>query len=270
MPECYICGSTPASKPLKLADSFTNHSACRVPTSDKMCDRCAWVIPLRCWYWNEGKQKWSKLFARNWSWLLSGKSRAPKFSQERTEGKDTLPVVSELPTRALIREWLLNPPEPPFTIAIAESGQKHILPWAQEAYSRDRFPIQLEMDVLYIDRSQFGSLLSTYEALMALEFSKTEIDTGEYRSDRLMSHLEQWEPLELVVQPHRSTRLLQLISYVAQREESAKPSEQEPESIPTEQSLGTLGRLPSIGSGNVEPVQLALFSLTLCCIACLG
>lgn len=217
MSECYICGSTPATQPLRLADSFTNHAACRVPSSDKMCDRCAWVIPLRCWYWNTPKQKWSKLFARNWSWLISIKISWPKFSQERTELKDTLTVVSDLPTRALIRDWLLNPPEPPFTIAIAESGQKHILPWAQEAHSCDRFPVQFEMDALYIDRLEFAILVSIYEDLMALGFSKTEIDTGDYKSDKLMNNLERWEELERAIQPHRATRLLELVSYVGQK-----------------------------------------------------
>lgn len=217
MPKCYLCASPNAAHPLTLKDSFTAHSICKAPDSKVMCDRCSWVLPLRCWYLNPNKKKWGKLFSRNWSWLFVGDTLvSPVIQGEHTEGKDTLPIVSNLATRVEIREWLINPPEPPFTIAIAESGQKHILPWAQTAYNRDRFPIQFELDTVYIERQKFRNLLECYESLMALGFSKTEIDSGEYRSDRLMKSLADWEPLEETIALHRGERRLELISYVAQ------------------------------------------------------
>lgn len=212
---CYLCGK-PATKPLKLKDSFTAHSVARVPTSDKMCDRCDWSINLRCFYFNPNKQKWGKLFSRNWSWLFQrDKLIAPKIEETHTEGKDTLEIVSELPTRAQLREWLINPPEPPFTLAIAESGQKHILFLAQEAHNRDIFPVQFELDTLHLDRKKFTALVQNYEALMALDFSKSEIDSGDYRSDRLLKSFEQWESLEKQIAFFRGSRLFQLVSFVA-------------------------------------------------------
>lgn len=212
---CYLCGK-PATKSLKLKDSFTAHSVARVPTSDKMCDRCDWSINLRCFYFNPNKQKWGKLFSRNWSWLFQrDKLIAPKIEETHTEGKDTLEIVSELPTRAQLREWLINPPEPPFTLAIAESGQKHILFLAQEAHNRDIFPVQFELDTLHLDRKKFTALVQNYEALMALDFSKSEIDSGDYRSDHLLKSFEQWESLEKQIAFFRGSRLFQLVSYVA-------------------------------------------------------
>ena len=212
---CYLCGK-PATKSLKLKDSFTAHSVARVPTSDKMCDRCDWSINLRCFYFNPNKQKWGKLFSRNWSWLFQrDKLIAPKIEGTHTEGKDTLEIVSELPTRAQLREWLINPPEPPFTLAIAESGQKHILFLAQEAHNRDIFPVQFELDTLHLDRKKFTALVQNYEALMALDFSKSEIDSGDYRSDRLLKSFEQWESLEKQIAFFRGSRFFQLVSYVA-------------------------------------------------------
>jgi len=212
---CYLCGK-PATKPLKLKDTFTNHSVARIPTSNKLCDRCDWSINLRCFYFNPNKQKWGKLFSRNWSWLFQGdKLIAPKIEGTHTEGKDTLEIVTDLPTRIQLREWLLNPPEPPFTLAIAESGQKHILFLAQEAHNRDIFPVQFELDTLHLDRKKFTALVQNYEALMALDFSKSEIDSGDYRSDRLLKSFEQWESLEKQIAFFRGSRLFQLVSYVA-------------------------------------------------------
>ena len=200
-----------------LGEYFTDKSRARVPQSPYMCDFCAWAIKLRCWYFNLSKRAWSKLFARGWSSLLLGdRLAAPTIAGEHTEKGITLPVVSNLPTRAQMRDWLLNPPEPPFTIAIAESGQKHILPWAQEGHSRDYYPVQFEMDCLWVDRAQFEALLGHYEALMGLGFSKTEITSGQYHSDRLMRAINAYNPHDAAVEPHRGSRLLALAGHVAQ------------------------------------------------------
>lgn len=124
-------------------------------------------------------------------------------------------IVDRLPTRSMIRTWLLDPPQPPFTICIAESGQKHILPWAVEANSRDHFPVQFELDTIYIYRSVFTHLLHKYEYLLELGFSKTEIDSGNYRSDRLTKRINEYSASEAVIATKRGTRLLELVSYVA-------------------------------------------------------
>jgi len=215
---CYLCAAPNAGKPLVLKDSFTAHSSARCPDSKHLCDRCAWVIPLRAFYWNEAKGKYSTLFARGWSWLLSADDAYgsyPKFGNQHTEGGNTLEIVDRLPTRAQIRTWLLDPPKPPFTICIAESGQKHILPWALEATNRDYFPVQFELDTLHIYRSAFTHLLTRYEELMAMGFSKTEINSGNYRSDKLAKCISEYAACEAVIAAKRGNRLLDLVSYVA-------------------------------------------------------
>lgn len=224
---CYLCGK-PATLPLQLKDSFTAHSACKVPTSDKMCDRCNVAIngdEKLLWYWNGGKGKWSKLWGRSLSRLYQGdRLITPTIEGEHTEGKNTFPVVKNLASRAQMRDWLFNPPKPPFTIAIAESGQKHVLPLAQEGHDRNYFPVQFELDSLWIDRAQFTKILEAYELLMGLEFSKTEIDSGQYHSDRMMrAFVEHVEP-ESVVSGWRGSRLLQLVSHLAQKPD---PSQKE-------------------------------------------
>ncbi len=235
---CYLC-ARPADRPLSLKNSFTSHAACRVPGSDRMCDRCDCVINgdwQIVWYFNaekehpKTKQKglWSKSFTRNFSWLFRGDDLihphigAPEEhfsigSDGSAKKPEILPVASNLLTRRHIRNVLLKPPQPPFTLAIAESGQKHILPWAQEALDRDRFPIQFELDTLYVNRAEFTGLLNAYEFLMSLGFSKTEIDSGEYRSDRLLVAMVQgfWEA-EGAIARCRGTRTLELLSFVAQ------------------------------------------------------
>ncbi len=219
MADCYLCGK-PASFPLALKDGFTGHSLARCPGSDQLCERCYGAIDGHeklLWYWNQGKDKWSKLWGRSLNRLYQGDVLlSPVIGEAKTIGKDTFPVVANLPTRAQMRGWLLEPPEPPFTIVIAQSGQKHILPWAQEGYDRDYFPVQFELDCVWVNRVQFATLIGHYEALLALGFSKTEIDSGNYHSDRLMRAISQYGPHEAIIEPYRGGRLLALCSHVAQ------------------------------------------------------
>lgn len=224
---CYLCGAN-GSNPLALPKTFTAHSMAKCPDSKTLCDRCYAAIDgteKQLWYWNEGKGKWSALWGRSLSRLYQGeKLISPIINGEHTESGKTFPIVSDLPTRAQMRDWILNPPEPPFTIAIAESGQKHILPWAQEGHDRDYFPVQFELDCVWIRRLEFTELLSNYEALMALGFSKTEIDSGDYHSDRLMRAISQYGVHESIVCPYRGSRLLTLASYIAKDPRTAAAS----------------------------------------------
>jgi hypothetical protein len=229
MSNCYLCGTLNATLPLKLKDSFTAHSLAKCPHSDKLCDRCEYSINLVCFYWNENKidkktkkpkPDWSKLFARNWSWLYNDTTLiAPVFNGE----KEGLPIVENLPTRELIREWIINPPQPPFTIAIAESGQKHILFLAQEAHNRELFPVLFELDTIFIKRAEFIKYLECFEALMGLGATKTEIVTGYYKSQFLLNNLTNYDQFESIITPIRGSRLLDLISYVAIAERIEKP-----------------------------------------------
>jgi hypothetical protein len=73
--------------------------------------------------------------------------------------------------------------------------------------------------LLYLERSRFIEALAVYEELMSLGFSKKEIDSGDYRSDRLMICLKRWGELEGVIAPIRGTLLAILLGYVAIKQE---------------------------------------------------
>lgn len=211
---CYLCGK-PADNPLELKDSFTGHSLAKCPSSQFLCDRCYAPIngdEKQLWYWSDEKGKWSKLWGRSLTRLYIGNKLKSPIIEGKREG---LKIVSNLAKRVEIREWLINPPTPPFTIAIAESGQKHILPWAIESQNRDYFPVQFEMDTVWIDLPNFCTHLENYENLIHLGFSKTEINSGNYKSDRIMKAWGKFEKLEDAITLIRGTRLIELIAYVA-------------------------------------------------------
>jgi len=211
MANCYLCAKSPADKPLSLQDSFTGHSKAKVPNSKFLCQQCAWVIPMRVKYYNPNSQKEVLLFSRGFSWLLSKQESYPIFTGDR---------VNQLPSRAKIRQWILDPPEPPFTIAIAESGQKHILFLSQEAHNKNRFPVLFELSLLDIDRVQFTQYLQQYEYLLSQEITKTEINSGQYKSQTLLKQVHNqsfWQAEQFLI-AIRSTRLFELLSHLAQKD----------------------------------------------------
>lgn len=237
---CYYCGAT-ADIPLRVSDSFTATDV-KCPHAEVMCDRCHRVMfgdLKQVWVFNSERQQWVTLYLRSLSTLWQGdrlvspvlgepEEKIMVSASGRTGKPQTLPVAHELPNRVTVRKWLVNPPEPPFTIAIAESGKKHILYLAQEACDRSFFPVQFEIDTLYLEHVYFVQLLTAFELLMALEFSKTEINSGIYRVDRVRAARSAHISLDAVLAPERCrgepSRLLQLVSFVAQRSEPIKES----------------------------------------------
>jgi len=217
---CYLCGKD-GDRPLDLPKTFTAHNLAKNPTSDVLCDRCYGTIAgdeKQLYYWNENKNPpaWSKLWGRSLSRLYVGEElRSPIIEGER-EGTA---IVHSLPTRVEIRQWLINPPEPPFTIAISVSGQKHILPFAQEAHDRERFPIRFELTSLEVNRQEFTRLLANFEMLYDMGLTKAEILKGNYSVSRVAAiPYADFLKREEEIAQYRGTDLLELAAFVAQKE----------------------------------------------------
>ena len=91
------------------------------------------------------------------------------------------------------------------------------MPFAIQAEDRDRFPVQFETESLWVDRNKFATLLQHYQALIALGFCKTEITSGDYRSDRLVAAINSsFESHERAIAASRGSGLLLLAEHVAQ------------------------------------------------------
>lgn len=123
------------------------------------------------------------------------------------------------PTRPEIRELLLNPPDPPFVLCIAVSGQKWVHIRSEIAYTRDNFPVQLEETRVNVNVATFKEVLEVVEELYT-EFSKVEIESGEYNPIRINKFgLARFEELEEKARKWRGTRLFSLALFVAQKGE---------------------------------------------------
>ena len=187
---CWLCGGETGGRglPVKKAilDTFTDRDMARHPASQSVCSGCAFCL--------------SFMSLRNYSILAT-----------RNELRH--------PSRAKIRDILLNPPEPPFVLCIATSGQKWLHFKGEVSYSQNNYPIQLEETRVYVDTGQLERILVLVEDLYTV-FSKKEILSGEYSQNRIRKFgLAKFQRIEKQAAKFRGQRLFQLGVFVAQKKE---------------------------------------------------
>ena len=186
---CWLCGcETETGHPKKkiIKPTFTDHDLAAIPWSDVVCEHCAWALSYR--------------ELRNYSILATGDGLYH-------------------PTRAQIREAILNPPNPPFLLCVAESGQRWLHFKAYVNLTNKGFAVRMDNFNAIVSPKLFKRALDTVEELYQT-FTKAEIESGNYQSHRIREFgLDRWEQLESIVAPTRKSSLFQLVLFVAQRVE---------------------------------------------------
>ncbi len=206
--QCWLCGGQTGGRGLPrkkiIKDTFTDHDKARAPASSSVCPGCVFCL--------------SFVSLRNYSILA-------------TENE------MRHPSRAEIRDILLNPPEPPFVLCIAVSGQKHVSFKGEVAYSRDNYPVQFEETRVTVDVAQLTNLLDIIERLNTV-FTKDEIKTGRYSQNRIKQFgIGEFQKLEEKLAPHRGSRLFELAIFVAQKREFEPVEKPEKEEKPCTTTL---------------------------------
>lgn len=213
---CWLCGGPTdgVGWPWQaiIAPTFTNHTLAKAPSSQSVCQPCAYFAGSESWYnhaasHNAAHPERPPLKAVQ---PLSWRSYPQLF---------TAGGVAH-PTRAAWRAVLLAPPAPPFLALIPTSGQKHLIFRATVSYSVDDFVVLLEEESLWIHRATFAALLGTFEAMYALGFSKASILSGDYHPAQLLKvGTAVWRPLDVVLRQLRRQLpgLMRLAEQVAQR-----------------------------------------------------
>jgi len=187
---CWLCGAPTdgVGLPVKLAirDTFTDIDKARRPTSGSVCQGCAFCL--------------SYMALRNYALLATSD-------------------VLRFPSRAQVRETLLDPPVPPFVLCIPVSGQKWLHFRATIACARDFYPVQFEEIPVVVDVFSLARMISCIERLYTA-FPKEEIRTGRYKQEHVRRFgMSEFQSLEEAIAPHRNSRLFELAVFVAQKKE---------------------------------------------------
>ncbi len=156
--KCYYCGavcSDQHTKAFHVQDTFTNRDVVLYPGSPYICAGCVEAS-------GAGPDKMEMLDGtirvrenqrgmqpRMYSWVITANQRWAATKSHIAQ----------------LREVILNPPEPPFVIVLADSGQKQLLFRAPVAYDKNRFPVMLEELVVDVYVSELSRALDAADAL---------------------------------------------------------------------------------------------------------
>lgn len=140
---CYYCGAS-CDEQYKtddyVKDTFTNRDIVKFPQSKYVCRGCVESLGngedtmLMIDGTTKVRQNARGMCPRMYSWVL--------FPDHKLAG-----------TKAHVKQWrelLINPPEPPFAVILADSGQKQLIFRAPVAMDRNNFSVMLEDEIIEI------------------------------------------------------------------------------------------------------------------------
>lgn len=205
---CWLCGGN-VGRGMQvddwLPDTFTAHSRAAVPSSPVVCEACVFVCsrvsPVPGREAKEGKKLGGNF--RNFShlWDELGYSNASK---------------GEKPT---IREFLARRHAAPWFAAIADSGQKHVLPWAPMNGPGRAGRVLFDEQAIAVPDDQ--GLVEEMAALLTAGATKDEMVSGDYRAQTYERCAVAVAAFERAHSSERRGGWFTLALWLAQRDEDA-------------------------------------------------
>jgi len=121
--------------------------------------------------------------------------------------------------RAEMRDWLINPPEPPFVMVVAVSQKKHLAIKSRVSYSRDIYFCNFEEECVQVNRGMATDIIHTCEALRGIGFTKDEISRGTIRYDKISRFklADCYDRINNLLRPAMEMRIFALCLFVAQK-----------------------------------------------------
>lgn len=151
---CFYCGGTcDTSNTVKdfVKPTFTNRDIIRRPSSQYICSGCVCTLNERAEINLANEEVRTGQKTRLYSWVFDSNGRIAYT-------KAHLKRLTEI---------ILNPPEPPFGIVLATSGQKQLLFRSVIAWSRDNFPVMVEEEIITVSITCLKEKLSIASIVIA-------------------------------------------------------------------------------------------------------
>jgi hypothetical protein len=209
---CAMCGSweqRTAVTAKAIGGNFTDQYLIARPDSDRICEGCVWIC--------SGKPPAT---VRMWTVIARPDRPAPPSA-----GKCVLPTGGFLQytSRADMR-WtvatLADPPDGPWLVSVAESGQKHHVPYAQINHGAGRWTVRMDQADIVASPSEFRAVFTHVVALRAAGFTSGEIEQGAPSIVRLSTGdgLAVWRRHGQPLEPFRRSPLLHLACFLPNKE----------------------------------------------------
>jgi hypothetical protein len=206
---CYVCAGT-CARGMRVRDwrgaNFTGQNRVRSPLAEHICEACVYVMarssPVLGRPAKPGMQFGPN--HRNYSHLFE----APAVYVNASKGE-----------KPALREWLAREKRGCWFAAIADSGQKHVLPWAPwNGPGRGGLVL---FDEQLVDVPDSLALVETMTELLTAGATKDEIGSGDYRPQAWIRCMVPLQAFELAHASQRGSAWFTLALWLAQRDEEA-------------------------------------------------
>ncbi len=205
---CAMCGSVePRTAPTAKAigGNFTDQYLLARPDSARICEGCVWVCA--------GKPPAT---VRMWTVVARPDMPAPPSA-----GKCVLPTGRHVhyTSRADMRHvvaTLAEPPVGPWLVSVAESGQKHHVPYARINHGAGDWVVRMDQADIISSPTLFRLVFTRVVRLRLAGFTAAEIEAGEPSVVHLSAPdgLETWRRYGEPLWPYRNSPLLHLACFL--------------------------------------------------------
>jgi len=208
---CWLCGSLWQERGMLIKDwqgtNFTGQNKVKSPRSTSICEPCI-TITARSSPVPDRPPKEGKTFGgnfRNYShgWWRDSSGRIEYMNASKGDKPKLL-------------AWLRKPKEGAWWCAIADSGQKHILPWTPINRSPTHGMVLFDDVALMVGG---WALVDEMVEVLTAGATKDELQTGDYQAGSIMRCRQQIMDFEARYGASRGSSWYSLCLFLAQRDE---------------------------------------------------
>jgi hypothetical protein len=203
---CWLCASSATRGVERVpweGSNYQDQNTCRDQGSPYVCEACAYACS---WVAPPGVE------------IAAGKQRGPCLRQYTHLYDGDGYAYGNKAQKPLILAWLRKPKHPPWFAAIADSGQKHLLPWTPVNLGQ-RGRVMFETTLVELPDAERWQLVDDLVALLTHGVTKDELDRGDYRP-RILAHVaDDVRAFEARWSGERGGRWWALALWLSQRDE---------------------------------------------------
>ncbi|HEY9474599.1 MAG TPA: hypothetical protein VIS06_12210 [Mycobacteriales bacterium] len=207
---CAMCGRTvdvsmPTAK--AIGGNFTDQYLLARPDSTRVCYACVWVC--------SGKPPDT---VRMWTVAASEAAEfGPSHPKAPGWGNSHLLLTARNDMRQVV-DLLADPPDADWVVSVAESGQKHHLPYARINHGTGQWTVRMDAVDVTATPGQFRTVLGHVLRLRAVKFSAGAIETLDPGNGLTAATLPVWRAHAEPLAPWRGSPLLHLTCFVIKKE----------------------------------------------------
>lgn len=207
-PEPGVCAIT--------GEHFDVTADARRALGENFTDQALWhshtgrVGPAALWCCS-GKGKTSP---RTWTWVCAPGETLPDSHEKAPYRADGLCLTNRANTRPVI-DILMHPPKGEWVVAIAVSGQKHVLPYATTNHGDGAWTVRMEDTTLTHTPDQWALVFAHVLALRRLGVPADAIKTGEPRFIKTPDQLAAWRHHSTALAPYAGAPITDLALWCA-------------------------------------------------------